>query len=786
MILALSRYCITGWGTCRFAYSFIIPSSSPPSERSNNTHLRYLLTATALGAGRGGRGDISTTRAVSVILQVQPDGGPTPLDMQFHDYHDALGLFNISLLSASLTVGGTAAVRVLHPDPPEGLTVHVVRVFLVQTVELYSEQRQAWVKLPPETLRLWEKGVMPYKSRRPEHVTPQDTIWFAEADAEGNPGPGRPGRGAGAGKPNMSPFGTALQGNFLQHSHAGTPEVPSRHLGDGHSEGYALEGILRLPNHRILRPTTLKGSRTDIRVSHEIGTEVFFSRLSVLDQRPNSDSFGLPKVQVFSMRSEAIIPSCTCTHDTIHLPPYSPATMSPQPSRPVSPHAQAGRAETQPFMTQSTTSPPLSPGGGLTLQVNQTEETPRRGSFNWARDSFSRAQESFSRASESFSRTQDVAQFPSRPSLSAAPPPSSASSTAPPTSLSAPASPEVRPRRRSGLAAAFTSGRRRSRQGLSTEAGDPPAPRRRTAALVQGLTMSTASSAQSGTNAGTEGRDTSFNTSSSISHGGRTSTSDNASSADATVSATSGTTGLSPSSSSTFTRFGASLSKSISSQNLRPSRTSREGSRPSIPIGIPGPSSTRNSFSAPSSALSSSVPTSLAPTSPQGPHGSRPRLLPHHSFQGTWGMLGGLLSPPKQNGPPHTANSSAATSSSSAMGPNPLADSTLTPFSASNSAPSSSGGAPGVPSWSVHYADFASSMRQVTCTCRRTSDELARMERRLILGAPTAPGGVTPDEDEPRTPPEWSPSLAAQRVGGRSKGQGPTTHPRAPSLRADV
>ncbi|PWN51038.1 hypothetical protein IE53DRAFT_66369 [Violaceomyces palustris] len=307
-----------------FEFAFIIPASSAPFERNKHGRVRYILTATALQAGRG-RSNISTWREIFIMLHVSADGGPTPLDIQYHDVHEALGPMSVSLTSASLTVGGTANLSIYHPDPPAGLNVHVARVFLEQTFELYSEVRKGWLKLPTEKLRLWEKGFMPYKNKNPELATKEDALWIADA----NGGPGRPGRGAGPGPANISPFGLPLNGSVSAPVTPGEPATPM------HEEGYKVKSVVRLPDDNIIRPSTVRGSRAEIRVSHELGVEIFFSRLDVLDQREGSESFGLPKVQVFSMRRATLIPSCCCTFDMIHLPPYS--LESPSNSRPSSP-----------------------------------------------------------------------------------------------------------------------------------------------------------------------------------------------------------------------------------------------------------------------------------------------------------------------------------------------------------------------------------------------------------------------------------------------------------------
>lgn len=321
-----------------FEFAFIIPASTPPFERSKHGRVRYILTATALGAGRA-RHNISTWKEIFIMLHVNAEGGPTPLDIQYHDVHEALGPLSVSLTSASLTVGGTANLSIYHPDPPPNLNIHVARVFLEQTFELYSEARKGWLKLPTEKLRLWEKGYMPYKSKQhADNIGPEDTIWHGDMEGDG---PGHPGRGAGHGPANISPFGLPLNGS------ASAPVTPLEPSTPYHMDnGYKIKSVVRLPDDNVIRPSTVRGSRAEIRVSHEMGVEVFFSRKDVLDERDGSESYGKPKVQVFSMRRATLIPSCCCTFDTIHLPPYS--LESPVSSRPSSPSYSSSQRSSHP------------------------------------------------------------------------------------------------------------------------------------------------------------------------------------------------------------------------------------------------------------------------------------------------------------------------------------------------------------------------------------------------------------------------------------------------------
>lgn len=347
-------------GTHGFEFAFIIPASSPPFERGRYGRVRYTLTASALGAGRG-KANVTVSREILIILNVNADGGPVPLDIQYHDYHEALGAMSVSLTSASLTVGGAATLSIYHPSPPFGLSVHVVRVFVEQTIELYSDVRQAWMKLPAEKLRIWERGFMPYKEANKQidpSSTMEDCLWISSEDGNS---PGRPGRSViagGYGVPTLAPYGSTMHpgttgplgtsmpgqgsapstpGGIHSHGFSSTNSTTNGYQSPS-GDGYKLKAVMRLPDDNVIRPSTVRGSRAEIRVSHELGVEVFFSRKSVIDERPQSESKGKPKVQVFSMRRATIIPSCFATYDAIHLPPYS--MESPLSSRPPSPGPQ--------------------------------------------------------------------------------------------------------------------------------------------------------------------------------------------------------------------------------------------------------------------------------------------------------------------------------------------------------------------------------------------------------------------------------------------------------------
>lgn len=355
-----------------FEFHFIIPAWAAPYERCRYGRTRYLITASALGAGRNGS-NVIAQREAFLVQQHTADGGPLPVEMHFHDMHDALGLISIGLTSASITVGGIAALAVVHPKPPPNVNVHMVRVFIEQRYEIYNHRTQSNVAPPPEKLKVWEVGSLPRLGTHGGAIT-TPALWAQGVLSAAGVQPGRRlGNAAMHVYPTVQPLAESLQ----------VDERPLNEIPDAGRYGYRIKSVVRLPDDNRLRPTTARGTRTDIRISHELGVEVLFSRTDVLDQRPDSDLYGQPKVQVFSVAKAVTIPSCAFTFDAIHLPPYSQE--SPGISRPPSPLQHGRRSETFTPLTTLTgtaartppsgsggssarTPPPMSSGGALSTE----------------------------------------------------------------------------------------------------------------------------------------------------------------------------------------------------------------------------------------------------------------------------------------------------------------------------------------------------------------------------------------------------------------------------------
>ncbi|WFD42290.1 hypothetical protein MPSI1_000932 [Malassezia psittaci] len=346
-------------GLYDFEFHFIIPAFAAPYERCRYGRTRYLLTATALGAGRGGS-NVVAQREVFVVQHHASDCGALPVEMHFHDMHEALGLISVGLTSAWITVGGIAKLAVVHPNPPPNVNVHMIRVFIEQKYELYNHRTSSMMQVPSDKLRVWEIGALPRVNSGAAAVT-SPALWAQGVlSAAGVLPDRRLGNAAMQAYPVVEPLDESLQ---VDQRPLSKVPCPGRH-------GYRIRNVVRLPDDNRLRPTTARGTRSDIRISHEMGVEVLFSRTDVIDQRQDSDLYGQPKVQVFSVAKPVVIPSCAFTYDSIHLPPYTQE--SPAVSAPASPSNARQRSE--PFtplttLTQSAARTPPSAGSSHTLST---------------------------------------------------------------------------------------------------------------------------------------------------------------------------------------------------------------------------------------------------------------------------------------------------------------------------------------------------------------------------------------------------------------------------------
>jgi hypothetical protein len=290
-------------GVHGFEFAFILPADSAPYERSPYGRVRYVVKATAFGAGRA-KSNLEAWRDMFPIVNPSSDGGPIPLTVLYHDMHPTVGLLSVACTSNNISVGGIFNVDIHSPTPPEDLIVYLVRVSVETTTELRT-RKKGKQQVPTQRHKLFEKGWVPPRPSDPH--------------------------GQGDGKRNE-----------------GLIRDPTR-PGSRPDDAWTVQGIARMPNDNIVRSTTVPGTRASIRFSHQLLVEVVHSRQP---DEPGKDR----KLKVFALRQPIVLASCCVAYDAVTLPAYTPDDGSSRPA--AMPYDVGGSS-----CDSATTSTPTNPAG---------------------------------------------------------------------------------------------------------------------------------------------------------------------------------------------------------------------------------------------------------------------------------------------------------------------------------------------------------------------------------------------------------------------------------------
>ncbi|CCF54214.1 hypothetical protein NDA11_006277 [Ustilago hordei] len=259
-------------GVHGFEFAFIIPCDAPPYERSPYGRVRYIIKATAIGAGRA-KSNVECWRDLYPMVNPSPDSGPTPLTVLYNDMHPTVGLVSIACTSNNISVGGVFNIDVNSPNPPNDLIVYLVRVSLETTIEL-TTKRKGKQTVPVQRHKLFEKGWVPPKNNDGSHGDGKKTDGFV------------------------------------------------RNSGTDHA--WTVQGIARMPDDNHIRASTVAASKAAINFSHVMVVEIVHSR------KPAGSTASTPeeeakerRLKVFALRQPVLIPSCCCAYDAVTLPAYS-------------------------------------------------------------------------------------------------------------------------------------------------------------------------------------------------------------------------------------------------------------------------------------------------------------------------------------------------------------------------------------------------------------------------------------------------------------------------------
>lgn len=258
-------------GVHGFEFAFIIPANSPEYTRSPFGRVRYVIKATAYGAGRA-RSNVESWRDCFPVANPSTEGGPTPLTVLYNDLHPTVGLLSIACTSQNISVGGLFQLDIHSPTPPSDLIVYLIRVSLETTIEIRSKRKGRQI-VPSQRNKLYEKGYVPPRKE----------------------------------DPHSSGDGKKSQG-FIRD--------PAKHGADS---AWTVQGLARIPDDNSIRSSTMGGTKAAIRFSHQIVVEVVHSREA---EAPDTER----RLKVFTLRQPITLPSCCVAFDAATLPAYTPAS----------------------------------------------------------------------------------------------------------------------------------------------------------------------------------------------------------------------------------------------------------------------------------------------------------------------------------------------------------------------------------------------------------------------------------------------------------------------------
>ncbi|UZJ55272.1 hypothetical protein CBS101457_004592 [Exobasidium rhododendri] len=266
-------------GVHGFEFAFIIPSDSPPYERSPYGRVRYVIKATAFGAGRA-KSNLEAWRDLFPVVNPSPEGGPTPLTILYNDMHPTVGLLSVACTSNNISVGGIFNVDIHSPTPPTDLIVYLVRVSVETTVELQTKRKGKQI-VPPQRFKIFEKGWVPPRPNDP-------------------------------------------QGNGDGKKAEGLIRDPTK-PGSRNDDAWTVQGVARMPNDNVVRSSTIPRTKASIRFTHQLLVEVVHSREATVQEQSR-------KLKVFALRQPITLPSCCVAYDAVTLPAYTPDDQGARPS----------------------------------------------------------------------------------------------------------------------------------------------------------------------------------------------------------------------------------------------------------------------------------------------------------------------------------------------------------------------------------------------------------------------------------------------------------------------
>ncbi|GAA5970544.1 hypothetical protein JCM8115_002735 [Rhodotorula mucilaginosa] len=265
-------------GTHTWDFSFILPSATAVTERSDFGTIRHSVKAVLHGYGTF-RDISSSPKPVWLIANPAAPGDlPSGLEIDVRQELRDIGPIALHISSPHLTVASLIFLGITLESPPEGLKIMSVQAFVRQQFEIHYTNPDLPVSHPPE-----QRKLLFYADSSTPVPNSTDNLLDRDHLSRGAPPP------------------------LAYEPRAFLPQ-PLARLEGGKEWMYAR--VTRIPDDDSVRPTTLKGTDTPIRVQHALVAQVRFRYK------------GSKKDHVLEMESKVDIASCCCLTSSLLLPEY--------------------------------------------------------------------------------------------------------------------------------------------------------------------------------------------------------------------------------------------------------------------------------------------------------------------------------------------------------------------------------------------------------------------------------------------------------------------------------
>ncbi|KAI5475764.1 hypothetical protein MNV49_000853 [Pseudohyphozyma bogoriensis] len=278
-------------GEYRFSFSFMIPATTAPFQRSSHGRVRHYVKAhvgysAALSTGL-------TSPATAVWISASPSGPgepPEPLDLVMEHWAEDLGPILISVSSPHLTVSSLLFTKLHFVAPPTPLLITQINIYVQQFFDISYAQTPEIAHPLPRRFALLKVDVAanpstsPTPPFRPPSRTPSSSITTSNS-----PPPLNSALPRSLGSPPR-PIDIPLH-----------EDSPLQLLEEGTDWKYSCVG--RIPDDELVRPSTLKESDTKIRVSHKVQVEI---NNMTLDEMFDREGYALERAEASSRNARRV------------------------------------------------------------------------------------------------------------------------------------------------------------------------------------------------------------------------------------------------------------------------------------------------------------------------------------------------------------------------------------------------------------------------------------------------------------------------------------------------